>query len=126
MRPIKPTVTALVTLITLQIVMLLAMLFQAPPHPPYITPLFGIGPMLGVSLAIAFGAILHGAEETRAGSLFSAGACVFAMVSYGPQKWFDPAFPQIWPAVIAAQIATLVIAYGLFQSARSSARLQQG
>ena len=36
-------------------------------------------------------------------------AALLAAVSYGPQKWFDPAFGGIWPAVIVAQAAIVVL-----------------
>ncbi len=34
-----------------------------------------------------------------------------ALVSYGPQKYVDPASPKIWPAVIVAQVAVIIILY---------------
>ena len=34
-----------------------------------------------------------------------------AAVSFGPHKLFDPAFARIWPAVLLAQAAVVVIAY---------------
>ncbi|MEL6921441.1 MAG: hypothetical protein AAFO77_10545 [Pseudomonadota bacterium] len=120
MKPIHPATTALVSLIVLQTVMLLAMFFQAPPHPPYETPLFGMGPLLGMSLVCAIAAIMQGGSETRPGRFLSMGAAVLAMVSYGPQKWFDAAIAQIWPAVGAAQIATAIIMFSIYRAVTAS------
>ncbi|MEO1747984.1 MAG: hypothetical protein AAFR27_05090 [Pseudomonadota bacterium] len=108
--------TALVVLIILQLVMMFAMFFQAPPHPPYAVVPFAMGPFLAASLASCIAALLRGGQSTRSGQILTIIAAVLAMVSYGPQKWFDPMTHQIWPAVLTAQIAVGIIAYKLITS----------
>ncbi|MEO1746624.1 MAG: hypothetical protein AAFR13_08860 [Pseudomonadota bacterium] len=112
----SPITTSLVVLIIIQLVMLCAMFFQAPPFPPYVLAPFAMGPFLGASLACCAAAIMQGPTRTQSGRVLAGVAALMAMVSYGPQKWFDPATPQIWPAVLAAQIAVIVIAHGIYRA----------
>ncbi len=102
---------ALFTLITLQLVMLAALFAGVPPHPPVTTPLFGIGPFLGMSLSTTLAAVVLKSTETKAGSVLCVLAAFMALVSFGPQKYFDPQLALIWPAVITGQIAagTLIL-----------------
>ena len=104
-----PATIALTVLAIIQAVMLSTMLVQVAPHPPFVIPLFAMGPFLGASLAICTAALMAGAEMSRAGKVLSGLAVLAALISFGPQKYFDAAFPQIWPAVITAQAACLVI-----------------
>lgn len=104
---------ALGTLILLQGVMLAALFTKTAPHPPETIPLGGMAPFLAASLSAAMAALVVGAS-TRAGLALSALASLGALVSYGPQKYFDAAFPLVWPAVIAAQIAVVVLALAAF------------
>ncbi len=100
---------AIVVLLVLTGVMLLALFSRTAPHPPLEVAPFALGPFLGASLAIgaaAFHLVHRGARHGGAlAFLFS----LTALVAFGPQKYFDPAFPRIWPAVITAQLAVIVI-----------------
>ena len=102
---------ALATLIVLQIIMLSALYADIDPHPPVATPLFGIAPFLGASLSIALAAVILRPLQTVKGRSLSVLAALMALVSYGPQKYLDPQFGLIWPAVILGQSAALVILY---------------
>lgn len=104
--------TALGTLIILQLTMLLALFFKVPPHPPEIIPLGGMAPVIGASLSAAFGALLFQGQG-RTGKGLIVLACALAAISYGPQKFFDPAFALVWPAVVTAQIAIFALLCGL-------------
>lgn len=97
-------------LFVLQIVMLAALNTQTPPHPPLAIPLFALGPFLGASIAMVVAAFFLGDATTRAGKAASLLAAALALISFGPQKWFDPAFSGIWPAVILGEIAVVAIA----------------
>ena len=112
---------ALACLILLQVTMLGSLYAGIAPHPPATTPLFGIGPFMGASLSAAVAALILGREEGRAGSVLAGIAALAALVSFGPQKYLDPQFPLIWPAVLSGQVAALVILGGLL-SRRDRAR----
>ncbi|WP_299870626.1 hypothetical protein [uncultured Hoeflea sp.] len=103
--------SALATLIILQTVMLASLYAGVPPHPPAATPLFGIGPLIGASLSAATAALVLGPRSTPAGRWFGLIAAALALVSFGPQKFFDPQFAIIWPAVIGGQIACAVLVW---------------
>ena len=103
------TATAIVALLVLTGTMLLAMFTRTEPHPPLVVEPFALGPFLAASLAIgaaAYGLVVRGRRFAMAVALLFA---LTALVSYGPQKYFDPALPKIWPAVIVAQGAIAVI-----------------
>lgn len=106
----RPVSAALLILIVLQIIMLASLFARVPPHPPAATPLFGIGPFIGVSQSIALAALVLDPACDFAGRVLAGLACVLALVSFGPQKYPDPQFPLIWPAVLCAQAAVAVIA----------------
>lgn len=95
--------------------MLLALYAGVEPHPPAMTPLFGIGPFLGAALAAAAAALIIGPAHSRMGRGLSLLAATMALVSFGPQKYFDAQFSMIWPAVLAGQIAAAVL---IFNAAR--------
>lgn len=105
----RPVSAALAALVILQLVMLGALYAGVAPHPPSTIPLFGIAPFLAAALAAAAGALILGPLHGLAGKGLSVTAAVMAMLSFGPQKYLDPQFPQIWPAVLAAQIAAVTI-----------------
>lgn len=115
------SIAALSALIILQAVMLCALFAGISPHPPAATPLFGIAPFLGASLAAAFAAILHGGTSCRVGRILSLLATFMALISFGPQKYFDAQFGLIWPAVIGGQIASLVLLGGVTSALRPQA-----
>ncbi|MXW84642.1 MAG: hypothetical protein F4103_15675 [Boseongicola sp. SB0673_bin_14] len=103
------TATAVATLLVLTGAMLLAMFTRTEPHPPLEVEPFALGPFLAASLATgaaAHGLAIRGARFAMAVALLFA---LTALVSHGPQKYVDPAFPKIWPAVIVAQVAIAVI-----------------
>lgn len=113
---------ALSVLIILQVVMLGALYAQVPPHPPATIPLFAIAPFLAVALATAAAALIVGPVASRTGKALSLLAALMAMLSFGPQKYLDPQFPLIWPAVLIAQVAVIAVFVGvLFQQGRRSA-----
>ena len=100
---------ALFVLVVLQLVMLGALYAQVPPHPPRTIPLFALAPFLGASIAIAGAAMVLGGTRTGSGTAISLLAAVLALVSFGPQKWLDPAIGEIWPAVLVSEIAVVVL-----------------
>ena len=104
----KPLTAALATLIILQLLMLTALYTQTAPHPPLAVAPFAIAPFLAVSLAACASALILG-PATRAGSVLSVLAALLALISFGPQKYFDAQFPLIWPAVVTGQFAAAVI-----------------
>ncbi|QGY00038.1 hypothetical protein EI983_17895 [Roseovarius faecimaris] len=102
---------ACLMLITVQGIMLASLYFDVAPHPPRVIPLFAMPPFLAVSIGTALCAMrLTG---TRMGNILAGLAALFALLSFGPQKYFDPAFPEIWIAVIASQLSVLAILYAL-------------
>lgn len=103
--PERPARAALATLIVLQGVMLASLYAGVQPHPPATTPLFGIGPFLGAALSAAVAALILGPLRGHAGPAMAGLAAMAALVSFGPQKYLDPQFPLIWPAVLAGQVA---------------------
>jgi hypothetical protein len=111
---------ALACLIILQGVMLASLYAGVPPHPPAATPLFGIGPFLGASLSAAVAALIL--RPSPSGRGLAGLAAVAALVSYGPQKYFDPQFPLIWPAVLSGQVAAVVILLGVLSRRPSVAK----
>lgn len=109
----RTSTAALSVLIILQAVMLSALYAGVPPHPPAATPLFGIAPFLGASLGAAVAALVLGVNTSRAGNTLSLIATAMALVSFGPQKYFDAQFGLIWPAVIAGQLASLALVWNV-------------
>ena len=71
--------------------------------------------VLGASLAIGAAALRVGPHGGLAGIGLAILFVVTALVSFGPQKFVDPAFSRIWPAVITAQGAIIVIAVSLIR-----------
>ena len=95
----------------IQGVMLASLWFDVAPHPPRAIPLFAMAPFLAVSIGIALCArvlLTH-----KAGPILAGLAALLALLSFGPQKYFDAAFGEIWIAVIASQITVLAIAHAL-------------
>lgn len=109
---------ALAVLIVLQFVMLAALFTKTPPHPPIAVAPFALGPFLGGSLSIAIASFFLGSAATGGGRAAALIAGILALVSFGPQKWIDPAIAQIWPAVLLGEIAVLLLAAGLVRAAR--------
>jgi len=101
---------AILVLLALTGVMLLALFSRTTPHPPLEVPPFALGPFLGASLAIGAAAFHLLRQGARCGGILAVFFALTALLSFGPQKYFDPAFSRIWPAVITAQFAVIVIA----------------
>lgn len=118
----RHVIAALTTLILLQGIMLSALYAGVSPHPPVATPLFGIAPFLGAAISVALAAIIVQPLGSRAGSTLSLLAAMMALVSFGPQKYFDAQFGLIYPAVLLGQFAALVI----FASVLTATRQQRG
>ena len=110
---IAPTYTALATLAILQLIMLGALYAGVPPHPPARLPLFAMAPFLGLSLALCAVAAILLKPNPRSAATVALAASLAAMVSYGPHKIVDPAFAQIWPAVLGAQAAVIALLFQL-------------
>jgi len=100
---------ALAILIVLQALMLAALYTRTPPHPPLSIPLFGLGPFLSASVALAVAAMILGGRKSPAGRAATIAATAGALVSFGPHKWFDVTFGAIWPAVVLAEIACTIL-----------------
>ena len=120
----RPVQAALAALIVIQAIMLGSLFADVAPHPPTQTPLFGIGPFIGASIAAAVAAMIMGPRSGRAGKTLTWLVIAAAMISFGPQKYFDAQFPLIWPGVICGQIASIAAGFALINSAnmRSDAR----
>jgi uncharacterized membrane protein len=114
----RQVVAALATLILLQGIMLSALYAGIRPHPPIATPLFGIAPFLGAAISVALAAIIVQPLGNRAGHSLSVLAALMALVSFGPQKYFDAQFSLIYPAVLLGQFAALVIFASVLKVAR--------
>ena len=111
---------AVMVLIVLTSVMLLALFTRTPPHPPLEVAPFALAPFLGASLALGAAALWQ--LGARSGLWLSLVFAATALVSYGPQKYFDPAFARIWPAVLLAQAAIAVAAYLAIDTLRKPLR----
>ena len=111
---------ACLMLALIQGVMLASLWFGVAPHPPRATPLFAMAPFLAVSIGTAL--IARMLMEVRAGRILAGLAAFFSLLSFGPQKYFDPTFGEIWIAVITAQLAILAILYGLVRFRAQAAR----
>lgn len=109
MKPSTEAVAAaLSALAIVQVVMLAALMSGTMPHPPRAIPLFAMGPFLGASLAIVVAAWHFREAAGVTGRVFLAAASVTALLSYGPQKWMDPAIAEIWPSVLVAEVAIVI------------------
>lgn len=97
---------ALGTLIILQLVMLASLFAGLAPHPPRAIPLFAMAPFLAASMAIATMALVLGPLSGTIAKTLTGSAVITALISYGPQKWLDPAIGEIWPAVLLGQITS--------------------
>lgn len=110
--PLSPRLAyaALTALTLVQLIMLTSLFADLAPHPPRTIPFFAMAPFLSVAIAIAASAMIIGPLNGRTGKAMSILAALCALLSYGPQKWIDPAIGEIWPAVLTGEIA----AFGLF------------
>lgn len=104
----KAARAGLTVLIILQVVMLAALFADVSPHPPRAIPLFAMAPFLAASMGAAAAALILGPRASIAGRATMLLAAAGGLLSYGPQKWLDPAIGEIWPAVLAGQIAAIV------------------
>ncbi len=118
----RPALAALTGLIVLHGVMLSALYAGVQPHPPAHIPLFGMAPFLGATLSAAGAAMILGTVNTVSGRAFSVLALLLSLVSFGPHKLIDPAFPLIWPAVVAAWVAVIALGLRLWLTRQSASR----
>ena len=100
---------AVLVLLVLTGAMLLALFSRTAPHPPLDVPPFALGPFLGSSVAIGAAAFHLLRQGARHGGALALVFALTALVSFGPQKYVDPEFSRIWPAVITAQVAVIAI-----------------
>ncbi len=121
----KSAQAALTVLGVLQVVMLGSLYAGVPPHPPQSIALFGIAPFLAVSLSVIAASIILGPLDSRWGRGLAVASALCALLSFGPQKYFDAQFPLIWPTVVTAQLAAGVIFYILFRE-RAQSRAELG
>jgi hypothetical protein len=117
-RSTRHVIAALATLILLQGIMLSALYAGIRPHPPVTTPLFGIAPFIGAAMSVALAAIIVQPLSSREGRILSVIAALMALISFGPQKYFDIQFGLIYPAVLLGQFAALVIFASVVKAAR--------
>ncbi|MEM9330792.1 MAG: hypothetical protein AAGA53_05670 [Pseudomonadota bacterium] len=113
---------ALSTLVMLQMIMLGSLFAGIKPHPPALTPLFAIAPFLAVSVSTAISAMIVQPLNNRTGQILSTLACLMALISFGPQKYFDAQFGLIWPAVMLGQGAALIVFLHLLRAHRSKSQ----
>jgi hypothetical protein len=109
---------ALAVLIILHLFMLVTLLAGVAPHPPAQIPLFGMAPFFAATVSALAAAIMIGPLESRAGRGLTVLAMLLSLVSFGPHKVVDPAFPLIWPAVVTAWGAVGCLVLTLFQTRR--------
>lgn len=100
---------AVVALVVLTGVMLLSLFSRTVPHPPLEVAPFALAPFLGASLAIGMAALFVGCRNARSGQALAIAFALTAVVSFGPQKYIDPTFSRIWPAVVTAQVAIVIV-----------------
>ena len=110
---------ALSSLIVLQVVMLGSLYAGVAPHPPAATPLFGIAPFLGASISLCLAAMVLRKEASLSGRILVLLAALAALVSFGPQKYLDPNFALIWPAVVGGQVSVAVLIWSLLRERRA-------
>ena len=115
----KTARAALSALIILQLIMLLSLFTLTRPHPPVAIPLFAIAPFLATSLSLAVAALIIGPVENGMGRTLAVMAGLAALLSFGPQKYTDPQFALIWPAVIGGQVAALALFYTSYKGPRA-------
>ena len=69
-------------------------------------------------MSVALAAIIVQPLGSRTGRILSVLAALMALVSFGPQKYFDAQFGLIYPAVLLGQFAALVIFAAVVDVAR--------
>ena len=65
------------------------------------------------------------APTGRTGASLAVLSAIFALLSFGPHKYFEAQFALIWPAVVGGQIAALVIFYQALRVFRTSSTVDQ-
>ena len=69
-------------------------------------------------MSVAVAAIIVQPLSSREGRILSVIAALMALISFGPQKYFDAQFGLIYPAVLLGQLAALVIFSSVVKAAR--------
>ncbi len=111
---------SIIALLILNVVMLLALFTGTVPHPPHEVPPFALGPFLGASLALGAAALHLVQRRARYGTALAVFFALVVLLSFGPQKYFDPVFSRIWPAVILGQVAVCIIFYSALVTFKKS------
>jgi hypothetical protein len=109
---------ALIVIAALHAVMLAALFFDVAPHPPRTIVLFAMAPFLAVVIGLAMATLRQIAHDAAGARGLSVTVALLTLLSFGPQKYLDPALPEIWPAVVSAQLSVIVIAITLIQPRR--------
>ena len=100
---------AIMVLLVLTSAMPFAVFTHTEPHPPLEVEPFALAPFLAVSLATGAAACVLKVRGMRFATAIAILFALTSLVSCGPQRYVDPAFPKTWPAVIVAQFAIAVI-----------------
>ena len=89
------------------------------PHLPLDVEPFALGPFVAASLVAGAAAYVLMVRGMRHSTAIAPVFTVTALLFYMLQNYADSAFPKIWPAVIAAQLAIAVIlGRAVFQAIR--------
>ena len=120
----RVSLAALICLILVHAVMLMALFAGVEPHPPARVAPFGMAPFLSAMMSAGLAAMILGAFQTPAGTVFAIAAAVMSLVSFGPHKVFDPAFPLIWPAFATVWISIAALTLRFFAVHRAGPEAQ--
>lgn len=114
---------ALIMIAVLHSIMLAALFYGVAPHPPRTIVLFAMAPFLAVVIGCALCALRQLAHDAAGARSLSGIAAALTLLSFGPQKYLDTALPEIWPAVLTAQVCVVIVAGTLISPMfRSSAK----
>lgn len=113
-----PTRAALAILMVTHGLMLFALYTGTEPHPPVRIPLFAMAPFLSALIGCALATWIM--AERRAALPLALLTAALSAVSFGPHKYFDAAFPDIWPAVLMSQAAIVTLLYQAYISIREA------
>ena len=102
---------AIIANLVVTAVMLFALFTGTVPHPPLEVAPFALALFFGATLALGAAALYLARHHARLGAALALLFALACLVSFGPQKYFDPMFDRIWPAVITGQFATAAILF---------------
>lgn len=118
-QPNQAGTAALSALIIIHLAMLFGLFSGVEPHPPVKLKLFAMSPFLSVVIAAAVSAMIMGPVSSRSGKVLAILASLLALVSFGPHKFFDPALPLIWPALVTVWVAIAALIFSILGESRS-------